>query len=754
MDVFVFRRIRSWRFVVLAALLLVPAATLAGPKAKRAEPAAADLPGAVELPETIRRILDGTPLGKARTGILVYDLEAHRPVYEHNADELLNPASNMKILTTVGALARLGPNYRFATDVLVDDEPVDGVVKGNLYLRGHGDPSVDTERFFRLVRDLRHLGVREIRGNIVVDDSWFDEVFDGPGWEQDDSDRPYMAGAGAVSLNFNAVAVHIHPAEKVGAKGRVELDPPSDYFVLENQSETAPAGARQRIEVQSTAEGARQKIVVSARLPAGRRGGAIYRRISNPSLYAGETLKAMLIEDGVKVKGKVRRGIAPSSLRPFHVTWSEPLAVLVHKLNKWSQNHMAEMLLKTLGAELKGAPGTWAKGAAAVEDFLAEEVRIPRGSMVIRNGSGLNDTNRVSARQLVKVLAWAREQLLVAPELLTSLPVAGVDGTTRNRMGGTPAEGRIRAKTGTLQNVTALSGFATSVGGRTYAFSVIVNDYPGRLSRVIPGVDAIGAALAAVGSRGGADAAVALAQPPPSEPTTPLDVLGARMATFYRLGKAADARNGLFLRTALRSERDPALRVAIAEALRFAEPDDGSVPGMLLEHFAPTPEVWGRLREAARRVELPMPAVDSLIDFAAAGSQEALVQLLAVAAFDPTDGQVEATIAAGLVEIGRTSPAELLAVLNGATPENRQVAIRLMGRALAREPTVVQAKGVRPAGGSQTFAAGLSRAAARGDQNLVGFARTLEQELEASVAAASSEASAGGAGGPGDVPES
>lgn len=613
--------------LVLALALAVPGHASATTPGRTIAAARAVEPGETELPQTIRRILDSTPLSQSRTGILVYDLEAGRPVFEHNADELLNPASNMKILTAVAALSLLGPEHRFATEILVDEEPVGGVLKGNLYLRGKGDPSLDTERLFRLVRELRFLGLREIQGAIVVDDTWFDDQYDGPGWEQDDSDRPYMAGAGAVSLNFNAVGIHVHPGDKPGGKGRVALDPPSDYLILEDFTETAPRTGRQRIDVKSQALGAKQKISVSARLPVGRRGGVVYRRISNPPMYAGETLKAMLVEQGVAVKGRVRQGAAPARLRPWHVSHSEPLAVLVHKLNKWSQNHMSEMLLKTLGAQAYGAPGTWAKGSAAVEDFLAKKVGIPRGSLVIRNGSGLNDTNRISARQLVKVLTWAREQLLVAPELLTSLPVAGIDGTTRNRMGGTPAAGRVRAKTGTLQNVTALSGYATSVGGKAYAFAVVVNDYPGRLSRVIPGVDAIGTAMASVGARGGADAAVALAQPPAHEPSTPLEILGARMVTWARLGSAADARNATFLRTALRSERDPAIRLAIAEALFLSDRSDGDATAAFLDAFSATPDVYGRLRQASRAMGLGMPLINTLIDVAATGNQDALSAL-------------------------------------------------------------------------------------------------------------------------------
>jgi len=716
------------RWVAAACFLLLLAAQ---------RPATAATPDD-DLRQTIERILQTTPLGRARAGVLVFDLDAKKPVYEHNADELLNPASNMKIVTTVAALARLGPDYRYPTEIYVAEEPVGGVVEGDIYLKGKGDPSLDTERLFRIVRQLKHLGLREVRGNLVVDDTFFDAQYEGPGWEQDDSDRPYMAGAGAVSLNYNAVAVHVHPAEKPGEPGRVELEPASDFFVLENHAVTAPARSRTRIAVQSLPQGNRQKIVVDARLPAGRRGGPVWRRISNPPMYAGETLKAMLAEQGIRVRGKVRKGAVPQALRPFHVDWSEPLAILVHTVNKWSQNHMSEMLLKTLGAELQGEPGTWSKGVAAVEEMLASEVGIPPGSFVMKNGSGLNDTNRFSARQLVRVLAWAREQLLVSPELLTSLPVAGIDGTVRNRMGGTPAQGRIRAKTGTLQNVTALSGYATSMGGRQLAFSILVNDYPGRLSRVMPGVDAIGTAVAAVDLPGGGAAAVAMAQPPAWEPKTPLDVLAARMATYHNLGRKADARNGTLLRTALRSEPDPAVRAVIAEALYRSEPEDGSARAAVLEAFSAAPDVYGRLRQAAERVSLPLPLVDSLIDLAAAGSPEAVTLLLGLAEQRPDDEPMLAAVASGLAEIGSTAPADLLAALNEVSGESQAVAVRLLGRALATPVRFADAQ--RPAGGGHPFTLALESAATGPDPALATFARSLETRLTASIAAAAAAA--------------
>jgi len=711
--------------VAVSASLLVPSlpssaseAGIAFARASRQEPAG-------ELPAAIAAILEATPIHDARTGVLVVDLDTGKEIFGRNADELLNPASNMKLLTTVAALSRLGPSFRFSTELYVSDAPRAGVVKGSLYLKGKGDPSLDTERLFRMARELKHRGIKEIAGNLVIDDTWFDAEYEGPGWEQDDSDRPYMAGAGAVSLNFNSVAIHVHPGDADGAKARVELEPPSEYLALENQAVTGPAGSYTRVVASSVKDAKRQRIVVRARIAANSPGEVLYRRISDPPRFTGESFKTLLGELGIKVKGKVVLGAVPTELRPIVVDRSEPLTVLIHKLNKWSQNHMAEMLLKTLGAESRGAPGTWAKGASAVEDFLAEEVGIPKGSLVIRNGSGLNDTNRVSARQLVRLLSWVHARSLIEPELLASLPIAGVDGTTRNRLGGTLGEGRVRAKTGTLQNVTALSGYVDAVNGRHFAFAIVVNDYPGRLSTVLPRVDAIGAALASVGSEGGSRSAVALAEPPPADPSTPIEILRSRIATFAGMGRAEDPRNATFLRAALRTERDPALRPVIAEALFRADPSDSLASAAVVETFDATPEIFGRLQVAARGGKVRMPVVDTLVTLGAGGSTAAIAHLVSVAELVDTSDPLAQELSAGLAEIGRTAPDELLAVLESSSRGAQSAAIGLLGRSLAGGDTFL----TTPLVGAHPFSLALARAATGADERLATFAKQVEVRL-------------------------
>jgi len=707
---------------VLAALLAPSAPSGASEAARRFAPREEP---AGELPATIAAILEATPIHEARTGVLVVDLDTGKEVFARNADELLNPASNMKLLTTAAALSRLGPSFRFDTELYVSEPPRSGVVKGSLYLKGKGDPSLDTERLFRMARALEHRGIKEITGNLVIDDTWFDAEYEGPGWEQDDSDRPYMAGAGAVSLNFNSVAIHVHPGESTGAKARVELDPPSDYLVLESQAVTGPPRSHSRVVASSIQDGRRQRIVVRARIAADSPGEVTYRRISDPPRYTGESFKTLLGRLGVKVRGRVVLGAVPAELKPIVVDRSEPLSVLVHKLNKWSQNHMSEMLLKTLGAESRGAPGTWAKGAAAVEDFLAEEVGIPKGSLVIRNGSGLNDTNRVSARQLVRLLTWVHGQSPIEPELVASLPIAGVDGTTRNRLSGTLGEGRVRAKTGTLQNVTALAGYVDAVNGRRFAFAIVVNDYPGRVSAVLPRVDAIGAAIASVGSEGGSRSAVALAEPPPADPSTPIEILRSRISTFAGMGRAEDPRNATFLRAALRTERDPALRPVIAEALFRADPSDASAGAAVVETFDATPEIFGRLQAAAGGGAVRMPVVGTLVALGASGNVSAIAHLVSVAELlDPTEPLAD-ELAAGLAEIGRTAPDELLATLESSSRGAQSAAIGLLGRSLAGDDAFVTV----PVVGAHPFSVALAKAATGSDERLASFARQVEVRL-------------------------
>ena len=248
-----------------------------------------------------------------------------------------------------------------------------------------------------------------------------------------------------------------------------------------------------------------------------------------------------------------------------------------------------------------------------------------RGSYVMRNGSGLNDTNRFSAAQHNLLLKFMWDRFPLAPEFLSSLGIAGKDGTIKYRFEGTDAVWRLRAKTGTLENVSALSGYVQGVGGERFVFSVLVNDFPGRVSTVLQHIDAIGGSVAAVGSTGGPSSA--LASLTPASVVGPMDELKSRMKTYAALGVKADKRNGPFLRTSWRTEKDPAVRALIAEALYQSDAREPASTRVLLDSVSAGDEVYGRLKRAAKELGLETPLVGSVVELAATGSSDALARL-------------------------------------------------------------------------------------------------------------------------------
>ena len=696
--------------LALAALALFPASPDAAPKPQEVESA-------------LRAIVEGSALAGARVSALALSLDDGRTVFARDPDALLNPASNVKLFTSAAALARLGPDYRFETEFLVDAASRGRGSARTLYVRGKGDPTLVTERLWAIAGDLAHLGISRV-GDLVLDDAWFDGERLGPGFDQEDGDRSYLAPTGALSLNFNAVAIHVAPGARRGDRGRVEVEPASSFFEVENRVVTAGPRATRRLVPSSQARSGRQRIVVSGRVPLGGRPQVVWRKIDHPPLYFGHTLRRLLELRGVSVTGRIRTGEVPPDARLVHVAESEPLGEVVHKLNKTSNNFVAEQILKSLGAERRGAPGSWATGIEVVEEFLAE-VGIPRGSYVMRNGSGLNDANRFSARQTVTLLRAMRGRSTFWPEFLTSLPVAGRDGTIRWRMEGTEAVGRVRAKTGTLGNVVSLSGYVETAAGETIAFAILVNDYAGRSSRVVRAVDALASALAASGGPAAdLSAAVALASPPAAATGATADSasVAALVRTYYDLGREGDRRNLPFLRSALRTETEPAVRMAVGECVYLSDPDGDAARRAFLD--AIDPAALPAIHSAAASPDLPEPVLGSLSELAAEGSQEAIGRLLELAAPAAAAGEPLAdSVADALAEVAASVPDEMLAGLS-AHGAPTDAAVPALARGLARS-----------AERDQPFASALAAAAA-GEGDLALVARELVDRLREAEAAA------------------
>jgi D-alanyl-D-alanine carboxypeptidase/D-alanyl-D-alanine-endopeptidase (penicillin-binding protein 4) len=702
---------RARAAILAIALAALPASTLAAGAPR-------ELRGAIDT------ILERSALDGARLGILVTDVESGRVLYARDADALLNPASNVKLFTSAAALARLGPEFRFETELRVDGPSLHRSHARQLYVRGKGDPTLVTERLWAIAGELANRGIRRI-GELVLDDGYFDEQRVGPGFEQEAGDRAYLAPTGALSLNFNSVAVHASPGEARGQPGRVALEPQSDYLELVNRTRTVGARAVRRLAPSSSPAGSRQRIVVEGRLPLGGRPVAVWRKIDDPRAYFGQTLKRLLELRGVKV-GRVRAGAAPHDAKLLHVAESDSLGAIVRRLNKTSNNFVAEQVLKTLGAELRGAPGTWAAGVDVVEEFLAE-VGLPRGSFVMNNGSGLNDANRFSARQTVTLLRAMWRRFPLAAEFLSSLPVAGRDGTTRWRMDGTEAEGRLRAKTGTLENVTSLSGYVETADGERLAFAILVNDFAGRSSRAARVVDALAAALAAQGGgAGGLQEAVALVEPAsPVASGRSLQDQRATVQTWQKLAAAADRRNVALLRTALRAERDPVIRLAIAECIVQSEPDGDSAQRVFLDTVAASGAALPRLAALSDDPSAPFPVLPALAALAADGDPEAMSRLLELAPALSSEPRLQASMGDVLAGVAQSAPQALVEALGAAAPGIQEPAAAAL------------ALGVLRGDDDDRAFERLLRELASGDWGQEStFARALEARLQAAEASA------------------
>lgn len=421
------------------------------------------------------------PLGKAKISAVVLEADSGKAIYAHAEKTALNAASNVKIVTSAAALSLLGPEYRWRTTLAVVGPPggpplpVGGEVNGDLYLRGSGDPTLSTEDLATMVGDLLALGLHKVRGALVIDDSLFVGGNVPPAYDQKTDSTASRAPSSAASLDLNVVGVTIIPGASAGAAARVVVDPSSPYFTIAGRVVTATSGPATP-NVETKEEGNRTRVSVSGRVRLGSDPRTIYRRVVQPSLFLGQTLRQLLERRGIAIGGAVRVGTAPAQgLRVLAAHDSAPLAVVVQELNKRSNNFTAEQILRTLGAEIGGRPGNWDKGLKAVARYLAG-VGIKAGAYQMMNGSGLYDSNRFSAEQIATVLRGAAQDFRISAEFLASLAVAGTDGTIAHRMGGTLAERYVRAKTGTLANVSCLSGFAGSPGHLPLVFSIIVND--------------------------------------------------------------------------------------------------------------------------------------------------------------------------------------------------------------------------------------------------------------------------------------
>jgi D-alanyl-D-alanine carboxypeptidase/D-alanyl-D-alanine-endopeptidase (penicillin-binding protein 4) len=441
-------------------------------------------------------LLGAVPASKGEWGLLVTDAETGETLFEQNADKYFVPASNMKLFTTALALAKLGPDYRFHTTLETRGTISNaGVLDGDLMLVGRGDPNLSNRKFpyelkeefdgppekalVELADALVAKGVREISGDVIGDDSYFPRERYPNGWEIDDMVWEYGAAISAIVVDDNTVTLTLTPGEQTGNPVQASVTPATPDFMVQNDVTTSAADVKSDLTL--TREPGSNLVVVKGSLPARSAPRKLVLAIEEPAQHAAAVLKRLLEERGVKVAGVAKARHAPAEPGGDPVVLAEhvsvPLGDALKLVNKISQNLHTEMLLRTVARQ----SGVWASPDDLMKvpaDFYAS-AGIDPGDVIQTDASGLSRHDLVTPRAIVTLLSFAQKQSWFGT-YYASLPVAGVDGTLEDRMKNTSAAGRIHAKTGSVEHVRTLSGFAETPGGRRLIFSFLSNNQGGK----------------------------------------------------------------------------------------------------------------------------------------------------------------------------------------------------------------------------------------------------------------------------------
>ena len=414
------------------------------------------------------KIVPAKARNNSKLGVVVKSLISKKKIFEYNSDKLFIPASNQKVIVSTVALSLLKSKFRFKTEFYAGGEIRGGILHGGLYVKGYADPTISTESLRLIAMQFKHKGLKQINGDLYLDDSYFDKLQYPVGWKDEWRNDFYSPPISSLSLNYNNFEVVVFPS-KNRSKVLVSTDPPIPGLKIINSA---------RLRKKKTGIAARwvdgkNQILVSGNLYTYSKGIRLKLPVKNPPLYFGAVFKDELKKHGIVLNGEIKISNVPRWANLYHTYSSDPLDEVINLYNKNSVNIIGENLIKTLGAELIGTPGTWGNGRKVITLFL-NKMGIENGFKII-DGSGLSLLNRVSPNTLADVLEYAFQSKNVGLDFITSLPVAGIDGTLKKRFKGQDVKGRIVAKTGYLKNVRALSGYVFTKTGDVLVFSILSN---------------------------------------------------------------------------------------------------------------------------------------------------------------------------------------------------------------------------------------------------------------------------------------
>jgi D-alanyl-D-alanine carboxypeptidase/D-alanyl-D-alanine-endopeptidase (penicillin-binding protein 4) len=512
------KNLRRW---LLSGSMLVATAMVV-PIAVAPTPASAAV---TSLPAALDSVLGDARLVGATVGVQVRDATSGEVLYARNADQRVIPASNDKLLTSTAALEVLGTDYRFHTRVLSTGQRRAGLLRGNLYLKGGGDPTTLAADYDGLAKQIADGGVRVIAGDLVGDDTWFDSERLGNDWAWDDEPEYYADQISGLTLapdtDYDAGSIIVQAkGAAVGQRATLSLTPPTSVVQLDNRTTTGAIGSASTIS--ATREHGTDTIVVTGSIAADAVSAKNWVSVWSPTVYATSVFRDALTRHGIRVLGHTTYAATPAGARQLADHPSMTLGELLIPFLKLSNNNHAEVLMKAMGRQTSGA-GTWAAGLQATATAVAG-LGVDATKVRTVDGSGLSRQDLVTNQQLTSLLIAARGKAWYQT-WYNALPIAGiadrlVGGTLRSRMAGTPAAGNLHGKTGTLTGVNALSGYVTDAAGRQLVFSAVVNN---NLVSVTPVLDAVGVILASATATGVPSTAALTAPVTPSRERTDVE---------------------------------------------------------------------------------------------------------------------------------------------------------------------------------------------------------------------------------------
>ncbi|HEX9639424.1 MAG TPA: D-alanyl-D-alanine carboxypeptidase/D-alanyl-D-alanine-endopeptidase [Acidobacteriota bacterium] len=433
-------------------------------------------PSSASLRRRLQSLIDHPGWRRAQVGAQVQSLASGEVLYSVRADVPLMAASLTKLGTALAALKRWGPAHTFRTEIYGRPPDANGTVSGDLVIKAYGDPSMVQERLWTIARELRQRGVERIAGDLVFDGSYLEPAPFPSGWRNVPSTKSYYAPLSPFALNFNLVAVKVAPGPAPGAPAAVASEPESSYIQIRNSARTSSRAGRASIAALSQSIDGHTQLTVRGIIPSAIPQPEVrYFAVVDPLRNYQAALLRLLQEQGIEMQGQLREGPAPPGA-PLCSFEGRSLAWILRLMNKFSNNFIADQLLRLLSAETAGPPGTTEKGAAFVRQTLIEAGLDPNAFQVL-DGSGLTYENRYSAAAMVRLLQAAYSDFRLRTEFIGSLGINGYDGSIDDRMLAEHVVGLVRAKTGHLNSVTNIAGYVASRDGEVFAFAILANNY-------------------------------------------------------------------------------------------------------------------------------------------------------------------------------------------------------------------------------------------------------------------------------------